>query len=114
MIYGGGLTADASQKMESFIELADTFHLPVVHLVDQPGFVIGTESEKQATIRHGTRALNAVYQAKVPWCSVILRRAFGVGGAAHTNASRVSFRAAWPSGDWGSASSSGHCTVRAS
>ncbi len=41
-VYGGGLTADGSDKMTRFVDLADTFHLPVVHLVDQPGFVIGT------------------------------------------------------------------------
>ncbi len=102
MFFGGGLTADSSQKMEAFVELADTFHLPVVHLVDQPGFVIGTAAEHASTIRHGARALAAVYQAQVPWCSIILRRVFGVGGAAHTDHTRVSFRAAWPSGDWGS------------
>ena len=102
MFFGGGLTAESSQKMEAFVELADTFHLPVVHLVDQPGFVIGTAAEQASTIRHGARALAAVYQAQVPWCSIILRRVFGVGGAAHTDHTRVSFRAAWPSGDWGS------------
>ena len=90
MFYGGGLTADSSQKMEAFVELADTFHLPVVHLVDQPGFVIGIEAERAATIRHGARALAAVYQAQVPWCSIILRRVFGVGGAAHSDHTRVS------------------------
>ena len=43
--YGGGWTADAAQKVVRFVDLAETFHLPVVHLVDNPGFVIGTESE---------------------------------------------------------------------
>jgi len=100
--YGGGWTADASQKVTRFVDLADTFHLPVVHLVDNPGFVIGTAAERAATIRHGARALAAIYQAEVPWCSVILRKVFGVAGAAHQNASRLSYRFAWPSGDWGS------------
>ena len=100
--YGAGWTADASQKVTRFVDLADTFHLPVVHLVDQPGFVIGTEAEKAATIRHGARALAAVYQAQVPWCSVIVRKVFGVAGAAHQNHARLSYRYAWPSGDWGS------------
>src|SRR5439155_75269 len=68
----GGWMAEASQKVTRFVDLADTFHLPVVHLVDQPGFVIGTQAEKASTIRHGARALAAVYQAGVPWCSVIL------------------------------------------
>ncbi len=100
--YAGGWTADASRKVERFVDLAETFRLPVVHLVDNPGFVIGTESEQQATIRHGARALAAIYQATVPWCSVIVRKVYGVAGAAHQNASRLSYRFAWPSGEWGS------------
>lgn len=102
MFAGAGMTADSARKIEWFVDLAETFHLPVVHLVDQPGFVIGTAAEKAATLRFGVRALGAVYQARVPWCSVILRKVFGVAGAAHTNAARVHYRYAWPSGDWGS------------
>ena len=63
----------------------NTFHLPVVHLVDMPGFVIGQEAEQAGTIRHGARALAAIYQAKVPWCSVIMRKVFGVAGAGHSS-----------------------------
>ena len=100
--YGGGWTADSSNKVTRFIDIAETFHLPVINLVDNPGFLIGVESEKQATIRHGARALAAVYQATVPWCSIIIRKVFGVAGASHMNASRLSYRYAWPSGDWGS------------
>ena len=101
-VYGGGLTADASDKLARFCDFADTFHLPVVNLVDQPGFVIGVEAEKAGTIRRGARALAAVYQARVPWFSVIARKVFGVAGAAHGNAQALNFRVAWPSGDWGS------------
>jgi acetyl-CoA carboxylase carboxyltransferase component len=100
--YAGGWTADASRKVERFVDLAQTFHLPVVHFVDNPGFLIGTESEHAGTIRHGARALAAIYQATVPWCSVILRKVYGVAGAAHQNASRLNLRVAWPSGNWGS------------
>ena len=100
--YGGAWTADASQKVTRFIELAETFHLPVLHLVDNPGFLIGLEAEKAATIRHGARALASVYQATVPWCSVLVRKVFGVAGAAHSDGSRLQYRFAWPSGDWGS------------
>jgi len=100
--YGGAITADAADKMVRFIDMCDTFHLPVVYFVDNPGFMIGVESEKQATIRFGARYIFAVYQATVPWCSVILRRVFGVAGAAHGNHSRLNLRYAWPSGDWGS------------
>ncbi len=100
--YAGGWTADASRKVERFVDLAETFRLPVVHLVDNPGFLIGTAAEETGTIRHGARTLAAVYQATVPWCSVLIRKVYGVAGAAHQNASRFSYRFAWPSGEWGS------------
>ncbi|GAC1322362.1 MAG: propionyl-CoA carboxylase subunit beta [Thermoleophilaceae bacterium] len=100
--YGGGLTGAASDKLARFVDLCDCFHLPVVNFVDQPGFVIGTEAERQGTIRRGTRALYASYQARVPWVSVLVRKAFGVAGAGHGNAQGLNLRYAWPSGDWGS------------
>lgn len=101
-VYGGGWTAQASDKVTRFVDLAEIFHLPVVNLVDIPGFVIGLESEMAGTVRHGSRAIAAIYQARVPWCSVIVRKAFGVAGAGHTDHSRAQYRFAWPSGDWGS------------
>ena len=100
--YGGGMTADGADKMARFVDLAETFRLPVVHIVDQPGFVIGSTAERAGTIRRGARALAAVYQASVPWASVLVRRVFGVAGAAHRPHHRYGFRVAWPSGDWGS------------
>lgn len=100
--YGGAWTADASDKVTRFVEFAETFHLPVVHLVDIPGFLIGLEAEKAATIRRGARTLASIYQASVPWCSILVRKAFGVAGAAHSSGARVQYRYAWPSGDWGS------------
>ena len=107
MHYGGAWTARASEKVMRFVDLAQTFHLPVVHLVDQPGFVIGTQAERAATIRHGAATLAAIYQAEVPWCSVIVRKAYGVAGAAHRPHDRFSIRYAWPSGDWGSPAAGG-------
>ena len=100
--YGGGLTADASEKLTRFVDLCDQFRLPFVNLVDQPGFVIGTEAERRGTIRRGTRAMVAIYQATVPNVSVLMRKVFGVAGAAHGDHSRLNLRYAWPSGDWGS------------
>jgi acetyl-CoA carboxylase carboxyltransferase component len=100
--YAGGLTADASEKLTRFVDTCDQFHLPIVNFVDQPGFLIGTEAERQGTIRRGTRALCAVYQATVPWVSILVRKVFGVAGAAHGNAEKLNLRYAWPSGDWGS------------
>lgn len=99
---GGAWTAQASQKVTRFVDLAETFQLPVVHLVDIPGFLIGREAEEQATIRHGVHALTSVCQATVPWCAMLVRKVYGVAGAAHMNSSRFNLRYAWPSGDWGS------------
>ena len=101
-IYGGAWTADASQKIVRFLDLAATFHLPVVHLTDCPGFLIGKASEETATIRHGSRALAALGQCPTPFASVIVRKAFGVAGAAQRKPGSTHFRFSWPSGDWGS------------
>ncbi len=100
--YGGGLTGAAADKLVRFVETCDQFRLPLVNLVDQPGFVIGTEAEKANTMRRGARALAAVYQCSVPWASVLVRKVYGIAGAAHANHARLTFRVAWPSGDWGS------------
>src|SRR5262249_8334551 len=99
---GGALTAAGSEKMTRFVDLCDTFHLPVVNFVDQPGFLIGVAAERAGTVRRGVRALSAVYQATVPWVTVIVRRVFGVAGAGHANVQALNLRYAWPSGDWGS------------
>ncbi|WP_078428057.1 acyl-CoA carboxylase subunit beta [Alkalihalobacterium alkalinitrilicum] len=101
-INGGGLTSESSEKLEKFVDLCQTFHLPIVNLVDQPGMVIGLSSEQKGTIRKGVRAISAVYQATVPMVEIILRRVFGVGGAGMSNGHSLNLRYAWPSGDWGS------------
>ena len=100
--YGGAWTADSCQKVVRMVDLAQTFHLPVVHLVDIPGFLIGLEAEQAATIRLGVRALSAIFQADVPWCTVLVRKVFGVAGMGHQSHERYGLRYAWPSGDWGS------------
>lgn len=101
-IYGGAWSASTCDKAIRFMDFAETFRLPVVHFVDCPGFMIGPEAEQTATIRIGSRALAAVYRASVPWCAVIVRKCFGVAGAAHMNPTGYRHRFAWPSGDWGS------------
>jgi acetyl-CoA carboxylase carboxyltransferase component len=102
MFYGGAWTADACQKVERFVDVAQTFHLPVVYLVDCPGFLIGLDAERSGTIKQGVRAMSAIWQTTIPWCAVIVRNAFGVAGAAHRNGGRYCTRYAWPSGRWGS------------
>jgi acetyl-CoA carboxylase carboxyltransferase component len=100
--YGGGVTADAADKMARFVDTCDQFHLPVVNFVDVPGFVIGTAAERAGTIRRGARGLFSVVQASVPWVSILVRKVYGVAGAGHGDGSRHNMRFAWPSGNWGS------------
>lgn len=100
--YGGGWDRHTADKFTRLIDLAQTFHLPVVNLVDIAGFQIGLEAEKDGVMRAGVRALTAVAQSTVPWFSLIIRRAYGVAGGGHQNSSRFNFRYAWPSAQWGS------------
>ncbi len=101
-VYAGAWTADASRKVTRFIDIASTFHLPLVHLEDCPGFLIGKQSEEAATIRFGSAALAALGQSTSPFCCVVIRKAFGVAGAANKVPGKTHFRFSWPSGDWGS------------
>ena len=78
------------------------FHLPVVHLQDCPGFLIGKQAEEEMTIRHGSRALIAMAQMTTPFTCVVIRKAFGVAGAANRKPGSTHPRLAWPSGRWGS------------
>ena len=99
---GGSWEARTSEKVERFVKLADQFRLPIIHLVDNPGFMIGLAAETSGTIRYGVQAMNAIYRARVPLASVIVRRAYGIAGSAMSNADEFQYRFAWPSGDWGS------------
>ena len=97
--YAGAMTADGARKVRRFVDLCDTFHLPVVSLVDEPGFMIGSAAEQAGTIRAGAEALFAVVQSTVPWISIHVRKAFGVAAAAHFGpGGRV---LAWPSAERG-------------
>jgi acetyl-CoA carboxylase carboxyltransferase component len=100
--YGGAWTADSCRKAVRFIDLAQTFQLPVVHFVDIPGFLIGKDAEASGVMRAGTQALAAVRQSTVPWCAIIVRKAFGMAGLAQRNGSPAFLRYAWPSAQWGS------------
>src|ERR1700704_2063870 len=100
--YGGSWTADACQKVVRYVDLAETFHLPVVYLMDCPGFMIGLDAEKAGTIKYGVRAIAAVKQTTGAWCTIIVRNSFGVAGVVHQPAGRFSMRYAWPSAYWGS------------
>jgi len=97
----GSFAWDVAEKFQRFVDLCDSFHLPVVNLVDQPGFFIGLDAERYGTIRKGVRASFAVLQATIPWTSVYIRKCFGVAGGVQSNPSQLNWRYAWPSAVWG-------------
>jgi acetyl-CoA carboxylase carboxyltransferase component len=97
--YAGAMSADGAQKVRRWVDLCDTFHLPVASFVDEPGFMIGADAERRATIRYGTAAIVAVMQSAVPWISVHVRRAYGVAAAAHFGPQATVL--AWPSAESG-------------
>ena len=76
---GGVLFVDSSDKAARFIWLCDAFNVPLLFLADVPGFMIGTQVERQGIIRHGAKMITAVAEATVPKISVIVRKAYGAG-----------------------------------
>ena len=95
----GAMTAEAAQKMRRMIEICDTFHLPMVNFVDEPGFMIGPDAEAAATIRYGMAAVAAAASASIPWAAVRVHKCFGVAGAAHFGPD--AYVLDWPSAESG-------------
>jgi acetyl-CoA carboxylase carboxyltransferase component len=94
----GAITSDASAKAARFLGLCDAFGLPVVSLVDTPGFMVGTEAEETGLVRHASRLLVAGAALRVPLVAVILRRGYGLGAQAMTGGSMHEplLTVAWP------------------
>lgn len=107
VVMGGALTRAASIKLERFVDLCDTFHLPIVNFVDQPGTMTGLEAEMEGTMAATLRAGAAIEQSSVPWCAIVIRRCFGLAGAMLSpkfgpSGTTLPHRFAWPSARWGS------------
>jgi acetyl-CoA carboxylase carboxyltransferase component len=99
---GGSLNRPAAEKMETFIDLCDTFHLPIVNMVDQPGTLVGIEGEKMGNVRGSVRVIAAIEQSRVPWCAIVVRRLYGLAGNAYARIQGINLHYAWPSARWGS------------
>jgi acetyl-CoA carboxylase carboxyltransferase component len=99
----GALDADGSDKAARFMQLCDAFGLPLLSLVDTPGFMVGPESEKTAAVRHTSRMFLTAATLTVPFLCVIVRRAFGLGAQAMAGGSlhAPAITLAWPSGELG-------------
>ena len=99
----GAITSDASDKAARLLRLCDAFGLPVVSLVDTPGFMVGPEAEATGLVRHASRLLVAGAALRVPLVAVILRRGYGLGAQAMTGGSlhEPLLTVAWPSAHLG-------------
>ncbi|HUJ01731.1 MAG TPA: carboxyl transferase domain-containing protein [Usitatibacter sp.] len=102
MVNGGAMDVKAARKQTHFITLCDTFHIPIVFLVDVPGFMVGLQAEQAATLREGMRSVYTALQATVPMLTVVIRKCYGMAGMAATDKNGLDFKIAWPSAEWGS------------
>jgi acetyl-CoA carboxylase carboxyltransferase component len=99
----GAIDSDGSDKGARFMQLCDAFGLPLLSLVDTPGFMVGPDSEATAAVRHTARLFLTGATLSVPYLSVIVRRAFGLGAQAMTGGGMHApvLNVAWPSGEFG-------------
>ena len=99
----GALDADASDKAARFLQLCDAFGLPIVSLIDTPGFMVGPKAEETALVRHTSRLFVTAASLRVPFFSVVLRRGYGLAAQAlsggHFHA--PFFQVSWPTGEFG-------------
>jgi acetyl-CoA carboxylase carboxyltransferase component len=100
---GGAIDADAADKAARFMQLCNAHGLPLISLVDTPGFMVGPETETQAQVRHVSRMFIAAAHLRVPFFSVVLRKGYGLGAMAMTAGSfhAPAFNVAWPTGEFG-------------
>lgn len=100
---GGAIDADASDKCARFMQLCNAHGLPLVSLVDTPGFMVGPEIEAQAQVRHASRMFLAAAHLRVPLLAVVLRKGYGLGAMAMTAGGfhATPMTVAWPSGEFG-------------
>ncbi len=100
---GGAIDADAADKAARFMQLCDAHALPLVSLIDTPGFMVGPEIETRGQVRHVSRMFVVAAQLRVPVAAIVLRKAYGLGamamagGGLHAPMATV----AWPSGEFG-------------
>lgn len=99
---GGSTDVAAGEKVVRFIQLCDTFHLPLVSFADEPGFMVGLEQEKRGIERAGARLVFTVCSSRMPWITFVTRQLYGVAGQCQHRPTGMYRRYAWPSANWGS------------
>jgi acetyl-CoA carboxylase carboxyltransferase component len=101
-MFGASTDVAGGDKVMRLIQLCDTFHLPLVSFADEPGFMVGLESEKRGIERAGARLVVVTCSSQMPWITVVLRQLYGVAGQCQHRPSGMFRRYAWPSASWGS------------
>ena len=99
---GGSMDVAAGEKTIRLIELADTFHLPMVYFADEPGFSVGQAQEQMGIVRAGARIVTVMAQSRMPYLCFVVRQLYGVAGGLHQRGSGLYRRYAWPSTHGGS------------
>jgi len=99
---GGSMDVAAGEKTIRLIELAETFHLPLVYFADEPGFSVGPAQEEQGIVRAGARIVTTLARSKTPYICFIMRQLYGVAGGLHQRGTGMYRRYAWPSTHGGS------------
>jgi acetyl-CoA carboxylase carboxyltransferase component len=102
MYLGGSTDVAAGGKVIKFLQLCDTFHLPVVSFADEPGFMVGPDSERQGIERAGARLVSVVCDTQMPWLTIVVGQLYGVAGQCQHRPTGMFRRYAWPSANWGS------------
>ncbi|MDP2920327.1 MAG: carboxyl transferase domain-containing protein [Dehalococcoidia bacterium] len=102
MYLGGSMDGAAGSKVIRFLQLCNTFHLPLVYLADEPGFMVGLEAQKQGIVRAGAKIVLATCNTRMPWITFVIRQLYGVAGQNHQRPGGMYRRIAWPSAQWGS------------
>jgi acetyl-CoA carboxylase carboxyltransferase component len=100
---GGAIDADAADKAARFLQLCNAHGLPVLSLVDTPGFMVGPQAEAQAQVRHASRMFVVAGHLRVPCFAVVLRKGYGLGAMAMAAGGfhAPEFTIAWPTGEFG-------------
>ncbi|WP_219416505.1 acyl-CoA carboxylase subunit beta [Pseudonocardia nigra] len=102
MHLGGSTDVASGEKVMRLVQLCEVFHLPLVSFADEPGFMVGLDSEKQGIERAGARLVWTICQSRLPLITFVIGRLFGVAGQCHHRPSGMFRRYAWPSAAWGS------------
>jgi acetyl/propionyl-CoA carboxylase alpha subunit/acetyl-CoA carboxylase carboxyltransferase component len=100
---GGAIDADAADKAARFMQLCDAHGLPIISLIDTPGFMVGPEVEAQAQVRHVSRMFLTAAKLRVALLAVTLRKGYGLGAMAMAGGGfrSAQFTIAWPTGEFG-------------